>query len=438
MKMMKKILAIFLALTLAFSMCACEELDNLKSVELPPLPDVSAEESAETEAAATPEVTVAPEVTAEPLSNQVIVNISGKTTQDFDPAAGTELILTFACETPSVYIEGRDVAAAAINDYIALLDETYYTGNDYGVGTSMGYSMMLELAQDNYGYVVSTGAEDVSLEYASSRSVTVARADDKVLSLVYNDYTYTGGAHGNYGDTGYVFNTETGEKISLDQLSTDFDAFTAFAVKYMVDKAESDQELSQKIDAGIVPTEQYSAAFGALLREGSWYFNNEGLAIFSDLYELSSYAAGIIEFTIPYADLKGVIDDKWLPSQRSGEGEFSIKALSDVENGTQQITDKVIVDEGGEEVCLIADGTVYDVKLSAVDYTDRFFETAQLWHCSYLSDSAIQVVTLIPEGMPKLMLSYNTGDGETHRLLISQSGIDGSLTLVDDSIEAVG
>ena len=73
-----------------------------------------------------------------------------------------------------------------------------------------------------------------------------------------------------------------------------------------------------------------------------------------------------------------------------------------------------------------------------MDYADRFYETAQLWHCSYISDSAIQLQTVIPEGMPNIMLSYATAGGETHRLLISQSGKDGSLLLVDESIEAVG
>ena len=99
----------------------------------------------------------------------------------------------------------------------------------------------------------------------------------------------------------------------------------------------------------------------------------------------------------------------------------------------------VTVSDEGQELCLVSLGNVYDVKLSQVEYMDRFYETAQLWHCSYMNDCALQLKTLIPEGIPNLMLSYATADGASRSLLISQSGQDGSFTLVEEgSIEAVG
>lgn len=441
-KKMKKILSILMVLVLAFSLCACEELDSLRNIELPPLPDADASASPEISAEPEPEVTETPVETtapeAEELNNRVIVSVINTVLHENDPQNGTELILTFAYESPLVYIEGRDAAAAAINDYLALLDETYYTGNDHGVGTAIGYNMFLELAQDNYSYVVSNGIEDISLEFSASRSANIARADAQVLSLVYNYYEFTGGVHGNYYDRAYVFDTETGAELSLDALTSDFDALTAFLVQYMVETAESDSYYSERIDPNTVPAEQYSAAFGQLIREGSWYFGAEGLVIFSDTYELGPYAAGIVEFTVPYEQLEGKIDEKWLPEQRNGEGEFGIDLLSDIPDGSLEIIDRVTADDTGAEFCLSVEGTAYDVKLSRVDYTDTFFETAQLWYCSYMSDCAIQVLATLPEGMPDLMLSYNTADGQAHTLLVSESGEDGSLILVDGLIEAVG
>lgn len=442
---MKKFFVILLALMLAFSMCACEELEQLKSIDLPDPPDTSA--APETEASPEPDVEVTdgePDAQeagsqAEPLSNPVMVSIGSTSYQEFDPAEGKELILTFAYETPSVYIEGRDEAASAINNYIAVLDETYYTGNDYGAGTAMGYNMMYELALDNYGYIVGTGAEDMPYELVSSRSVTVVRSDSQVLSILYDDYVNLGGAHGEYVNTAYVFDTVTGNVVTLDSITTDFDALRSFLVQYMVEAIEADenQYYSQRIDAGTVPPEQYSAACEALLREGSWYLGQDGLVIFSDLYEFGAYAAGTIKFTVPYADLEGKLEAKWIPAQREGTGQFSVKPIADVEDGSVQIIDRVVANSEGQELCLIVEGTVYDVKVSSGDYTDRFYETAQLWSCSYMQNSAVQLVTVVPDGMPELMLSYRTAGGEQHRLFISQ-GEDGSLALVDDSIEAVG
>lgn len=442
---MKKFLVIVLALALAFSMCACEELDQLKNIDLPDPPDTSAEPETEESPEPTIEVTgEEPEaaetgIETEALSNPVIVNISSTSYQEFDPAEGTELILTFAYETPSVYIEGRDEAAAAINDYIAMLDETYYTGNDYGAGTAMGYNMMYELALDQYGYIVETGTEDMLYELVSSRSAAVVRSDSQVLSILYDDYVNLGGAHGDFKNTAYVFDTENGAVITLDSLTTDYDALRAFLVQYMVEAIEADegQYYSQRIDPGTVSSEQYSAACEALLREGSWYLGQDGIVIFGDLYEFGPFAAGMLEFTIPYTELEGKLDAKWIPAQRGGEGQFSVKPIADVEDGTVEILDRVVANSEGQEFCLSVDGTVYDVKISLGDYTDRFFETAQLWSCSYMQNSAVQLIAAVPDGMPDLMISYRTAEGETHRLFISQSE-DGSPTLVDDSIEAVG
>lgn len=75
--------------------------------------------------------------------------------------------------------------------------------------------------------MVGTGAVDLPLELASSQTVSVARADERILSLVYSYYEFTGGVHGNYVDRAYVFDSETGEELTLDKLTTDFDAFTA-------------------------------------------------------------------------------------------------------------------------------------------------------------------------------------------------------------------
>lgn len=133
---------------------------------------------------------------------------------------------------------------------------------------------------------------DLPLELASSQTVSVARADERILSLVYSYYEFTGGVHGNYVDRAYVFDSETGEELTLDKLTTDFDAFTAFMVQYMVEKAENEAYYSERIDPNTLAREQYSAAFGALLREGSWYFGSEGLTVFSDAYEFGPFAAG--------------------------------------------------------------------------------------------------------------------------------------------------
>ena len=429
---MKKIMALILVLALAATMCACDELEKLQQVELPPLPTVEPSQEPET----TPEpAEESPEPSPEPLElgNRVIVSIKNNTEIHNAPDNEAQRILTFYYDTPQVHIEGNDAAAAAINDHIAVLDELYYTGT----GNGDGINAMLEMALDNYSYAVDTGAE-LGLEYSSDRTVSVPRADNAVVSLILSTNTYTGGVHGNYFDRGYVYDARTGELLTLEKLTSDADAFSAFAASYLVELAKNDETY-----ASLDLIEDLPSAMAALLREGSWYFDDNGLVVFSDVYELASYAEGIIRFTIPYGALEDYIDAKWLPTQRqSGDGSFEVSLLSDVPSGSVEIIDRVTADSEGLELCLKAVGTVYDVSISSVEYADyshKFFETASHWACSYMSDCAIQLVTLIPEGMPNLMISYTTADGVHHHSLISQSGVDGSISLTDaESVEAIG
>ena len=429
---MKKIMALILVLALAATMCACDELEKLQQVELPPLPTVEPSPEPET----TPEpAEESPEPSPEPLElgNRVIVSITNNTEIHNAPDNEAQRILTFSYDTPQVHIEGNDAAAAAINDHIAVLDELYYSGT----GNGDGINAMLEMALDNYSYAVDTGAE-LGLEYSSDRTVSVPRADNAVVSLILSTNTYTGGVHGNYFDRGYVYDAQTGELLTLEKLTSDADAFSAFAASYLVELAKNDETY-----ASLDLIEDLPSAMAALLREGSWYFDDNGLVVFSDVYELASYAEGIIRFTIPYGALEDYIDAKWLPTQRqSGDGSFEVSLLSDVPSGSVEIIDRVTADSEGLELCLKAVGTVYDVSISSVEYADyshKFFETASHWACSYMSDCAIQLVTLIPEGMPNLMISYTTADGVHHHSLISQSGVDGSISLTDaESVEAIG
>lgn len=449
---MKRLFACLLALMLAFSLCACQEsqqiIENLKNVELPPLPEATEEPAPTGDAADEPQEAPAEtepvsgepaQVTYEALELENRVTVKTDTTQryeEYDPQNGEELILSFSYVSPHVSIQGRDEAAQAINDYLAMLDETYYTGNDYGAGTAMGYNMMLELAQDNYGYAISTG-EDVELTFAASRTTAVARSDGAVLSLVYDDYSFTGGAHPNSGQRGYVFDTQTGARLSLEDLSGDYGALSEALTAAMVKRAEEDTALAAQLDASITEGKSYEELFSPLLRDGSWYLSEEGIVIFSDQEELSSYAAGPVRFEIPYGELEGVLDAKWLPEEKPGEGRFTVASMDAFEDGTVEIIDLVTDGkEGGEDLCLTVEGTVYDVSITGVYYSDSFYETSYLWNASHMSGCAVQLQAVLPDGMPELMIRYSSG-GQEHRVLLTH-GEDGGPALVDDSIEAVG
>ena len=440
---MKKLIALLLVVVMSFSLCACTVIDKLKNVELPPLPtalpdETPAPESVQSaaEEAAEPEVTSAPHV----LANHVVVGISKSIQEFFDQQNGTQKILTFSYETPAVYIEGREETSEAINEYIARLSETYVTGNDYGVGTADGLNVMLEMAQDNY-YVAVENKLDLPLEFTSDVTVKTKRLDENSVNLVYTSYVFTGGAHGNYGDYAYVFDSETGELLTLEKLTDNVDKLNSYLTEYMMKLISEDKEqyYSQRMPEGYLFETSTEDAVKALLREGSWYFDNEGLCIFSNPYELGPYASGIIEFHIPYSELRGHIGSKWIAPRESENGELTAKSPDEIVDGSVEIIDRVVTNESGTETALYADGTIYQVRLSEVEYLDSFYETKELWAGSYMKDCVLQVLTDIPDGMPKLMISYLDAAGTLHEKLITQSGEDGHIILMNkDDIQAQG
>lgn len=438
---MKKIIALLLAAVMSVSLCACTLADKFRSVELPPLPTALPEVTPSPEPTQPPEKTAPPEAdTPHVPSNHVVVGITESVQEFFDQQNGTQKILTFSYETPAVYIEGREKASEAINEYIARLNETYVTGNDYGVGTSDGLNVMLEQAQDNY-YISVEQKLELPLEFASDMSVKLKRLDENSVNLVYTSYIFTGGAHGNYGDRAYVFDSETGETVTLEKLTDNADKLIPYLTECMMKLISEDKEqyYSRRMPEGYLVDMSTEDAVRALVRDGSWYFDNEGMCIFSDPYEIGPYASGIIEFHIPYSELRGHIGSRWIIPRESENGELTAKSPEEIEDGTVEIIDRVVTDEIGTETALYADGAIYQVKLSEVEYLDSFYETKELWGGSYMKDCVLQIVTDIPDGMPKLMISYLDAAGMLHEKLITQSGEDGHIILMDkNDIQAQG
>ena len=185
---------------------------------------------------------------------------------------------------------------------------------------SSGYNGMLEMAEDNFTYAYESG-NDLLLEFESVRDARISRADGRVLTLNLGTYTYSGGAHGYYLSRAYVFDTRSGDLITLEQLSPDLPALRTYLVQRMIEMVQTDPTLAAAID-GFVEESNRETSFGALIRDGSWYLDDRGLVVFSDLYEISSYAAGMQTFVFPYEELGGLVDLKCFPDSKNSSGSF--------------------------------------------------------------------------------------------------------------------
>lgn len=195
---------------------------------------------------------------------------------------------------PQVTNETNPQAADKINAYFtALMDTTNSDSTDTLEWAKEDYDMRLEQAKAD--------GEEVYWEpYYSETVFANVRADEGVVCFTGNVYEYTGGAHGNHVTYGVTFDSHTGEKLTLADLTEDEAAAKAFIEEQITLQAQEIQDKAASGESEIMLFEEYQDYIPDVLTEDSWFLTEDGMEIVANEYLLAPYAAGAITFTIPY------------------------------------------------------------------------------------------------------------------------------------------
>jgi hypothetical protein len=122
-----------------------------------------------------------------------------------------------------------------------------------------------------------------------------------VITISIDSYTFTGGAHGNSVITLLNFDPETGNSYAQDDIFKKSNEFTELVKRHF--KKESEAKKTNNQDVYF-----YGEDFRLPENIG---FNEEGVIFLYNTYEMSSYAGGITEFTIPYAEIYKFLNIKY-------------------------------------------------------------------------------------------------------------------------------
>lgn len=135
-----------------------------------------------------------------------------------------------------------------------------------------------------------------------------------LLQIVSTNYWYyIGAAHGNYGEIVFLYDMATGDRVDEQRLfkeDVDFHKELAMALGNL---AKDDERLYTDVSA---LTEEELLEF--FKRESyNMIFTKTGLKIFYNPYDIGPYAAGIIDFIIPYDMLSDILkeDLPWLKDE---------------------------------------------------------------------------------------------------------------------------
>ena len=110
----------------------------------------------------------------------------------------------------------------------------------------------------------------------------------EIISIAITVYQNTGGAHGNTSITFLNFEAESGNRIPNSKLISNLEKFEEIAKTYF-DKAINNKDVL--FDAEIFQLPENIA------------YNNEGLVLLYNTYEVAPYSTGIIDFTIPFEEI---------------------------------------------------------------------------------------------------------------------------------------
>lgn len=147
--------------------------------------------------------------------------------------------------------------------------------------------------------IIDTTEEMNSLNYETDQSVFIYYNTPKLLTVGYNSYYYTGGAHGMHGTSVYSYDLESRKEINIEDVlkpgyENKLGAALAKAVRSRY-QLTANQPLSEILfEDQVAPNENFG-------------LTSKGIFFVYAPYEIAAYAAGEIELFVPFNDIKALL-----------------------------------------------------------------------------------------------------------------------------------
>ena len=280
-------------------------------------------------------------------------------------------ILKISAVYPVITIDGNTTASKKINDSIKSEMDTFRNFEKENAKEAEElYQMSLDSMTEFFPY---------SAEF----SYTLKRCDNRVISIVFHQNDYTGGAHGNYWSYGVTFDAKTGERLYLESLTTDYAAFYQMLLDKLAAQADLPAYQNYLYDGQTVDVDH------TLLNDSaSWYFDRSGISFISNPYVLGPYVSGIFEFNIPYEELPG------LKESYAYEKTYIRKLFPGV-----SVKHDINGDGAADEICysILSDENFENAMPSLIINEKDFSSEFNNLHLSYLYTGAYYLIDINPD-----------------------------------------
>ncbi len=154
--------------------------------------------------------------------------------------------------------------------------------------------VLYRMAVKEYEYSTANGFP--VREYEAQVDYTVTYNQNCTVSLYFDEYQFTGGAHGNTLRCSQTWNVQTACRITLAQMFPCGMNYRVFLIRTV------NQQIAEQIQNG---ENYYFDDYEKLVAESfcteSFYLTPAGLSVYFQHYDIAPYSSGIPVFTIPYA-----------------------------------------------------------------------------------------------------------------------------------------
>lgn len=150
---------------------------------------------------------------------------------------------------------------------------------------AMAVEGYLDAARNGYPFI----------PYEAEMVFTITYNRACAISLYFDNYQYTGGAHGITTRTSDTWNLNRGTRMRLSDFFPEGDDYEAYVLMRI------DEQIAAKIEAGEdIFFEDPMKLAREYFDEQSFYLTTDGIVIYYQLYTIAPYVSGIVEFLIPW------------------------------------------------------------------------------------------------------------------------------------------
>lgn len=149
--------------------------------------------------------------------------------------------------------------------------------------------------------------------YTLYQEVSVARADEKVVSLLDDTHQYTGGANSTFYREGVNFDAQSGIKLELKDLLNEYDTFVEDANARIISELERIY--------GDELFEDYAETIAGMWQNASepeWYLDATGMVIVLQEWMVGPATMGTVEIHLPYREFERYIKEHYMTGTFDG------------------------------------------------------------------------------------------------------------------------